>query len=78
MACLIVKLGFFKLIIKANSVLCVQCVKWICRCVGVKWVTPNFSRYIACRKCDRNTGEPVEQQKRLCNEVKTIRVYISR
>ena len=31
--------------VKANSVLCVQCGKWIySRCTGVKRVSPTFSR----------------------------------
>ena len=44
--------------VKANLVLCLQCGKWIHgRCVGVKWVTPKFSRHFTCRKCEENIGE---------------------
>ena len=47
--------------VKVNSVLCVQCGKWIHgRCAGVKRVTTKFSRYFTCRKCDENIGEAVE------------------
>ena len=34
--------------VKANSVMCVQCGKWIhCRCAGMKRVTPMFFRNFA-------------------------------
>ena len=49
------------LIVKANSVLCVQCGKWIHGgCAGMKRVTTKFSRNFTCRKCDGNIGEAVE------------------
>ena len=35
-------------------------------------VTPKFSRNFACRKCDGNIGEAVEQEEKLCDEVKAI------
>ena len=61
---------------KANSVLCVQCGKWTHgRCVREKRVTAKFSRKLACRKCKWNVGEAVEQEKRLCDEVQTIREF---
>ena len=41
--------GVCNLRIKANSVLCLQCGKWIHgRCAGVKSVTPKYSRYYKC------------------------------
>ena len=44
--------GVCSLRVKDNSVLCLQCGKWIhSRCAGVKKVTPMFSRNCACRKC---------------------------
>ena len=44
--------GFCSLRVKANSVLCLQCGKWIqSRCARVKRVTPKFSRNLACSKC---------------------------
>ena len=47
--------GVCSLRVKANSVLCLQCGKWILvRCAGMKMVTPMFSRNIACRKCKGN------------------------
>ena len=56
-----------------NSVLFLQCGKWIdCRCAGVKMVTYKFSRNFACRKCEGNILEAVEQEVRLCNEMETV------
>ena len=53
--------GVCSLRVKANSVLCVQCGKWIHgRCAEVKRVTPKFT----CRKCERNIGEAVEQEEK--------------
>ena len=61
--------GVCSLRVKANSVLCVQCGKWIhSRCAGVKRVTPKYSRNLACRIYERNIGEAVEQGERLCDE----------
>ena len=38
--------------VMADSVLCVQCGKWIHgRCAGVKMVSSRFSRNFTCRKC---------------------------
>ena len=62
--------------VTANSVLCVQCGKWIHgRRAGVKRVTPKFSRNHICRKCEGNIGEVVEQEERLCDEVETVQVF---
>ena len=59
---------------KANSVLCVQCGKWIhIRCTVVKRAYPKRSRNFASRKCKGNIGETQEQKVKLCNEVKTVR-----
>ena len=50
--------GVCSLRIKANSVLCLQCGKWIHRrCAGVKGVTPKNKRNITCRKCEENIEE---------------------
>ena len=58
--------------IKGNSVLCVQCGKWIHgRFAGVKRVTPKFSRNFTCIKCEGNIGETVGQEETLCDEVET-------
>ena len=47
--------GFCSLRVKANSVLCLQCGKWIHgRCAGVKRLTPRFSQDFTCRKCEGN------------------------
>ena len=55
--------GVCSLRVKAHSVLCVQCGRWIHgRCVRVKRVTPKFSRNFACRKCKWDIGEAVEQE----------------
>ena len=62
--------------VKANSVLCVQCSKWIhSRCAGVKGVTQMFSRNFTCRKCKGNFGEAVEHEEKLCDEVETVREF---
>ena len=56
----------------AIYVFCVQCSEWIhVICTGVKRVTPMFSRN-SCRKCEGYIGEAVEQEEKLCNEVKTV------
>ena len=69
--------GVCSLTVMANSVLCVQCDKWIhCRCAGVKRVTPKFSRNFTCRKCEGNIGEAVEQEVKLCDEVETVSEFI--
>ena len=38
----------------------------------VKRMTGMFSRHFACRKCEGNIGEAVEQEKSLCDEEGTI------
>ena len=64
----------FRFRVKANSVLCVQCGKWIhCTCARVQRVTQKFSRNFTCRKCEGNIEEAVEQKERLCDEVETVR-----
>ena len=69
--------GFCSLRAKANSILCVQCGKWIHgRCVGVKRVIPKFSRNIKCKKCEWNIGEAVEQGVKLRDEVETEFSYL--
>ena len=35
-------------------------------------MTGKISRNCACRKCEDNIGEAVEQAKKLCDEVKTV------
>ena len=41
-------------------------------------VTAKFTRNHACRKCEENIGEAVELEIKLCDEVKTVRVYIAK
>ena len=49
--------------VKANSVLCVQCGRWIHgKRPGVKNDIPKFSRNFTCRKCEGNIGEALEQK----------------
>ena len=60
--------GVCNLRMKVNSVLCLQCGK----CAGMKMVTPKFSRNFACRKCEGNIGEAVEQEVKICDEVETV------
>ena len=38
----------------------------------MKRVTPKFSRTFACRTCEGDIGEAVEQEERLCDEVETV------
>ena len=65
--------GVCSLRVKANSVLCLQCGESIHgRCVRVKRVTPKFSRNFACRKCEWNIGEALEQEEMLCDEVEAV------
>ena len=40
-------------------------------------VTPKIQRDFACRKCELNIGEAVEQQEKLCDEVETKEIQIS-
>ena len=68
--------GVSSLRVKANSVLCVKCGKWIhSRCAGVKRITQKFSGNFACRKCEGNIGEAVEQEEKICDEVETVREF---
>ena len=65
--------GVCGLKVKANSVLCLQCGKWIhSRLSGVKMVTPMFFFNFTCRKFEENIGEAVEQEEKLCDEVETV------
>ena len=67
--------GVCSLRVKVNSVLCLQCGKWIHgRCARGKMATPKFSRNFTCRKCEENsekcegnTGEAVEQEEKSCD-----------
>ena len=65
--------GIFSLTIKTISVLSVQCGKLIHGSVGVERVSPKISRNLTCRKCEGNIGETVEQEVKLCDEVKAVR-----
>ena len=57
--------GACNLRVRDNSVLCMQCSKWIhSRCSFVKKVTPKFSIYFKCKECELNIGETVEQVKK--------------
>ena len=58
--------GICSLRLKANSVLCVQCGKWIHgRSARVKSLIPKFYGNFTCRKCEGNIGETVEQEEDL-------------
>ena len=66
--------GVCSLRVKVNPALCLQCGKLIhSRCPIVKRVTPKISRNFGCRKCERNIGEAVEQEEKLCDAVETER-----
>ena len=65
--------GVCSLRVKANTIFCVQCCRWIHGvCAVVKSVTQKFSRNITCRKYDGNVGDAVEQEEKLCDEVETV------
>ena len=65
--------GVCSLRVMANSVLCVQCGKWInCRSAGVKRAIPKFSRHFTC---EGNIGEAVEHKEKLCDEVETVKEF---
>ena len=52
--------------VKGYLVLCVQCGIWIHgRCAGVKSVTPKFLTNFACKKCEGDIGEAVEQEEKV-------------
>ena len=62
--------------VKANSVLCLQCGKWIRgRFAGVKRVTQEFFGNFTCRRCEGNIGEAVEWEEKLCHEVEIVREF---
>ena len=62
--------GVCSLRVKVNSVLCLQRDKLIHSSVNM--VIPNLSINLTCRKCDGNIGEAVEQEEKLCDDVKTV------
>ena len=39
-------------------------------------MTTRLSRHFACRKCEWHIGEAVKQEKMLCDEEKTVKVFI--
>ena len=41
----------------------------------MKRMTPKFSINFACRKCEGNVREAVEQEETLCGEVETVREF---
>ena len=60
--------GICSLRVMANWVLCVHVVSWCTEDVSEwKW-------WLACRYCEGNIGEAVEQEEKLCNEVELILV----
>ena len=38
-------------------------------------MTPMFSRDLTLRKCERDIGEAVEQEEKLCDGVETVRQF---
>ena len=59
--------------VKANSALCVQCGKWLHgRCARLKRVNAKVSRNFACRICEGNIGEAVEQGEKFFDEVESV------
>ena len=62
--------GVCSLRVKADSELCGRRIH--CKCARVKRVTQKFSGNFTGRKCEGNIGEVVEQEEKLCDEVKTV------
>ena len=42
----------------------------------MKRVTAKCSRNFTCRGCDGDIGEEVEQEEKLCGEVRTVREFM--
>ena len=62
--------------VMANSVLCVECEKWIHeRCTKVKRVTPRWERNFVCGRCKKVDDGLVEPVEELCEEVETVRGF---
>ena len=62
--------------VRANSVLCGKCGKWIHgRCTRMKRVTPRLARDFVCGKCEKGPGEMVEHVEKLCDEVETVKEF---
>ena len=63
--------GVCNMRVKANSVLCLHCGGKLIhvRCAGVKMLPQKISRNFACRKCEGNMGEAVEQGEDFCDGV---------
>ena len=62
--------------VRAISVFYVQCGKWIHgRCCGLKMVTARFRRHVVRWNGEGNIGEAVEQVKKNCDEVATVKEF---
>ena len=68
--------GVCGLRVRANSVLCTVCGKWIHgRCAGVKRVTGKLASDFVCKGCDGSVRVAVEQVEKLCDGVDTVREF---
>ena len=62
--------------VRANSVLCVKCRKWIHeRCAKVKRVTLRLGRNFVCGRCMKEADEFMDSVEKLCEEVETVRGF---
>ncbi|XP_015776010.1 PREDICTED: uncharacterized protein LOC107354102 [Acropora digitifera] len=62
--------------IRANSVVCVKCRKWIHgRCAKVKRVTLRLGRDFVCGRCKKQADEFMDSVEELCEEVETVRGF---
>ena len=62
--------------VMSNSVLCLQCGRWIHGwCAGVKRVNKIFAKIYMQKIYDGNIGEAVLQEEKLCDEVETVREF---
>ena len=62
--------------VKANSLSCTKCGKWIHgRCAKIKRVSPSMARDFTCRRCETRAGGVVEPVEELCDEVETVKGF---
>ena len=62
--------------VMANSVLCVNCGKWIHgRCAKVKRVSSRLGRDFVCGRCKKQADRLAEPVEELCKEVETVRGF---
>ena len=62
--------------VKANSLQCEKCRKWIHgRCAKIRRVTPRLARNFVCGKCEKTVKGMVESEEVLCDGVETVKGF---